>query len=115
MPALVEPYKEGTVLVNYDVTEVTVVSEEDETRKDYLYTSVEIPTPIDYSTLVSTMIRERYSADEENAIVRKMIAIDNLDNDIDKEKVREEFRAYNDYAEQCKVKAKAVIEECFTI
>lgn len=111
-PSLVEAYKKGTVLVNYDVTEVTVEREEgEEPLTEYEYTSVEVETPVDYSTLVSTMIREKYSPDAENAIVRKMIAIDLINDDSEKDTVRRDFAAYNEYAESCKTKARQIISE----
>ena len=52
-----------------------------------------------YELLVVTYIREKYSVNEEFAILRKHIAgIDSV-----------EFEEYNNYAEKCKTKAKEKI------
>lgn len=52
-----------------------------------------------YELLVVTYIREKYSVNEELAILRKHIAgIDSV-----------EFKEYNKYAEECKTKAKEKI------
>lgn len=49
-----------------------------------------------YENRVVALIREKYSANEENAILRKKLA--GIDNG--------EFAVYNAYVEECKVKAK---------
>ena len=50
-----------------------------------------------YANLVSKLIRERYSVDDEMAILRQ------------KETKLEEWKEYNSYCEDCKAKAKAEI------
>lgn len=50
-----------------------------------------------YANLVSKLIRERYSVDDEMAILRQ------------KETKPEEWKEYNSYCEDCKAKAKAEI------
>lgn len=52
-----------------------------------------------YESLVVTYIREKYSMNEELAILRKHIA--GIDN--------EEFKEYNNYVEECKTKAREKI------
>lgn len=52
-----------------------------------------------YEALVNEKIRTRYSQSEENAILRKAIAGIGT----------EEFNAFNAFAEQCKVEARAEI------
>lgn len=56
-----------------------------------------IPNDKLYSSLVSKLIRERYSVDDEMAILRQ------------KETKPEEWKEYNSYCEDCKAKAKAEI------
>ena len=56
-----------------------------------------IPKDKLYSSLVSKLIRERYSVDDEMAILRQ------------KETKPEEWKEYNSYCEDCKAKAKAEI------
>lgn len=51
-----------------------------------------------YDELVSRLIREKYSIDDELAILRQ------------RDVKPEEFAQYNDYAEECKIKAKAILE-----
>lgn len=53
-----------------------------------------------YESLVVAMIREKYSQNEENAILRKKLA--GLDNG--------EFEAYNIYVEDCKSKIKEMLK-----
>lgn len=53
-----------------------------------------------YESLVVAMIREKYSQNEENAILRKKLA--GLDNG--------EFEAYNTYVEDCKSKIKEILK-----
>lgn len=56
---------------------------------------------ISYENLVVRYIREKYSLNEEFAILRK--SINNPNND--------EYLIYNAFVEDCKVKARAFIEE----
>ena len=56
-----------------------------------------IPKDKLYSSLVSKLIRERYSVDDEMAILRQ------------KETKPEEWKEYNSYCEDCKAKAKEEI------
>lgn len=53
-----------------------------------------------YESLVVAMIREKYSQNEENAILRKKLS--GLDNG--------EFEAYNTYVEECKSKIKELLK-----
>lgn len=56
-----------------------------------------IPKEKLYANLVSKLIRERYSVDDEMAILRQ------------KETKPEEYADYNAFCEECKKKAKAEI------
>lgn len=52
-----------------------------------------------YDTYVNAKVRERYSAAEETALVRKKLAgLEGAD---------EEFAAYSEYVEECKATARA--------
>ena len=51
-----------------------------------------------YGSIVEEKIRERYSLREEIAIIRQ------------RDTKPEEFKAYNDYVEQCKIEAKQELE-----
>lgn len=55
---------------------------------------------ITYDNLVNNLVRERYTDSEEFAILRKAIS-----------NITDEFLIYNAYVEQCKLQAKAFIEE----
>ena len=55
--------------------------------------------PISYSALVSHMIRSKYSINDELAILRQ------------RDSKPDEFAEYNTYCEQCKAKAKSLIQE----
>lgn len=50
-----------------------------------------------YANLVSKLIRERYSIDDEMAILRQ------------RDTKPDEYKAYNAFCEECKAKAKAEI------
>jgi hypothetical protein len=52
-----------------------------------------------YSELVSILIRKRYSVDDELALLRQQT------------EKPDEYKAYYDFAEECKTKAKALIAE----
>lgn len=69
----------------------------------YEIREVEIPEPTPYlptyEEKVVQLIREKYSVDDELAILRQR---DNKPN---------EFAEYNAYCEECKVNAKALLEE----
>ena len=52
-----------------------------------------------YSTTVSSLIRKRYSVNDELAILRQ------------RDSKPDEFAEYNTYCEQCKAKAKSLIQE----
>ncbi len=54
---------------------------------------------LSYEEIVSMLIREKYSLDEELAIQRQR------DNKV------EEFEQYYDYCEECKAKAKEIVAE----
>jgi hypothetical protein len=53
---------------------------------------------MDYSQIVVVLIREQYSVDDELAILRQ------------RDSKPEEFEAYNSFAEECKARAKEIIE-----
>ena len=54
-------------------------------------------TPEVYGQTVNELIRKRYSLSEELSIIRK------------RDEQPEKFAAYNAYAEECKIKAKAIV------
>lgn len=54
---------------------------------------------ISYKDLVVKLIRKKYSADDELAILRQ------------RDTKPDEFSAYNDFVESCKSQAKAFVEE----
>lgn len=56
-----------------------------------------------YEARVVEMIRQRYTADDELAIQRKMLASPS-------EQAQEEFLQYNSFVEECKAKAKQETE-----
>lgn len=68
----------------------------------------------EYETRVVELIRKRYTADEERALSRKMLAVmlhpQEVDNDSDRDTavILAEFDEYDKYVEECKQQAKAV-------
>lgn len=69
-------------------------------KYEVVYKCYKASDPI-YDVLVNGMVRDRYTESEEFAILRK--SINNPYNT--------EFIEYNNYVEQCKLQAKAFIEE----
>lgn len=67
-----------------------------------------------YKARVVELIREKYSADDEAAILRKYLAVHSQPQPFSDAKMDEivmEFDAYNAFAEECKSKAKAESKE----
>lgn len=80
-------YRDGQIVYEYEA--IPQVPEEEE-----------IPVPeIPYEERVVAKIRERYSVDDELAILRQ------------RDTKAEEFEAYNAYAEFCKEEARLLIEK----
>lgn len=66
-----------------------------------------------YEARVVALIRERYDQSAEDAVKRKLIAFMNWPHEYTQEQaeaIKDEFHAFNAYAEQCKAKAKEEIE-----
>lgn len=65
-------------------------------------------TKAQYDEMVAKLIREKYSQDEENAIKSKVLAtmIPNELSEEDSAKYLEQFRQFNEFREECKIKAK---------
>lgn len=67
-------------------------------------------TKEEYDIKVAELVREKYSADEEFALQRKMInammSPDTISADGSANKALEEYQAYNVYVQECKQRAK---------
>ena len=72
-------------------------------------------TEAEYAAKTAELIRRRYSADDESAILRKAAAVSLLpsaadsDTGLDPERILAELADYNAYAEQCKAEAKETL------
>ena len=62
--------------------------------------SFTIYSKLSYEVLVNQLVKERYSDSEEYGILRKAI-----------NGITDEFNEYNDYVEECKVKAREFVAE----
>lgn len=76
---------------NYNIVE----SEDEEGATVYEYDYVEVQNPATYERIAVALIRERYSTDDEIAIIRQ------------KETKPEEFNVYFNFVEDCKAIAKS--------
>lgn len=65
------------------------------------YFSFTIYSSLPYESLVSKLVREKYSADDEYKLHREAFV----------NGIGVEFNEYNEYVEDCKVRANAFIEE----
>lgn len=67
-------------------------------------------TKTEYDKKVAELVREKYTADEEFALQRKMLnavmSPDTISADGSASKALEEYQAYNVYVQECKQKAK---------
>lgn len=67
-------------------------------------------TKAEYDAKVAELVREKYTADEEFALQRKMLnavmSPDTISADGSASKALEEYQAYNTYVQECKQRAK---------
>lgn len=84
---------DGSFHFNYNIKEVETITEDGVIHKSFNYDTVHVNNN-NYDTIVSAMIREKYSSDAEFAIQRQ------------RDTKPDEFQQYFDYCEQCKLLAK---------
>lgn len=77
------------------IKEYTVIREDEK----YLIATYLVYASIKYEVLVSTLVRTKYSIDEELAVLRQ------------RDTKPEEFAEYNTFVELCKTKAKEFVAE----
>lgn len=68
-PEALLKYSAGTTLVNYNITEVQRQITEGETITEWQSDTVEVHNPVTYATIVSALIRTRYTEDAVEAIM----------------------------------------------
>lgn len=88
-PQQIYPLGDDTFHFNYNIEEVFVENEEGEETKSFICDTVHV-SKVDYGTIVSAMIAEKYSLIEEIAINRQ------------RDSKLQEFQQYFDYCENCK-------------
>lgn len=73
-------------------------------------TDIPLYTKAEYDAKVAELVREKYTADEEFALQRKMLNVimspDTISADGSASKALEEYQAYNTYVQECKARAK---------
>lgn len=73
-------------------------------------TDIPLYTKAEYDAKVAELVREKYTADEEFALQRKMLNVimspDTISADGSASKALEEYQAYNTYVQECKQRAK---------
>lgn len=73
-------------------------------------TDIPLYTKAEYDAKVAELVREKYTADEEFALQRKMLnaimSPDTISADGSASKALEEYQAYNTYVQECKARAK---------
>lgn len=89
-PAPVGAVGNGNFLYRWDIREETVETQESGTRIQYSCLEVTVYEPVSFDKLVTAMIRQKYTADDELAMARQCYA------------EVEEYKAYNAYVEDCK-------------
>ena len=109
IPPATETLSDGRIRVNYNVVETTEDREiidqttgkltgQIETVTVYICDTV-IVDKFDYVSLIVALIRQKYSVDDELAILRQ------------RDSKVEDFDAYNTFVEECKVIAKQLFNE----
>lgn len=100
--------------VDYPVIRRTIVKAEDIDRWEEVAVE-DIPpyTKAEYDAKVAELVHERYTADEESALHRKMINAIMSPATVSEEgaadKALEEYEAYNAYVQGCKARAKELL------
>jgi len=89
-PLKVQDLGDGKSHFNYNIE----IVETEENGLMYHYEQVIIDNPVSYGGIVSALVSERYSVDNEMSILRQ------------REVKVAEFNAYFEYVEQCKIIAK---------
>ena len=99
-PASIQYLGNNTSYINFDIEEINGV---------FKYTSLMINGDVTYERVVLTLIREKYSQDDEFALNSKSMQLyfNNCTED-QREKWIQEIKAFTDYREQCIAKAKDI-------
>ncbi|MDD2475832.1 MAG: hypothetical protein PHI32_07970 [Dysgonamonadaceae bacterium] len=97
-PKQIYPLGDDTYHFNYNVEEVLADNEEGEEIKSFVCDTVHV-SKVDYATIISAMIAEKYSIIEEIAINRQ------------RDSKQQEFQEYFDYCESCKNIARNALGE----
>lgn len=94
---------------NETVSEETITTndpdtgeETSETHPVYGYEAIDIEGPVTKAVLVNALVRTRYSQSDVEAIMRHALA--------DAAGAREEFEAFNTFAESCKAEANRILQ-----
>ena len=94
-----------------DYTEIRHITVKDpDTWEEIAVTDIPLYTKAEYDAKVAELVREKYTADEEFALQRKMLnaimSPDTISADGSASKALEEYQAYNTYVQECKQRAK---------
>lgn len=104
--------------IDYDEENNPIQSGEKFTVTVYTYSAVDIPV-LDKNVCISAMIRQKYTQDEEFALLRQRDVTylwsnlqerDSTGSDSETADVTE-FKKYYQYAEECKAKARAIFDQ----
>lgn len=104
--------------IDYDEENNPIQSGEKFTVTVYTYSAVDIPI-LDRKACISAMIRQKYTQDEEFALLRQRDVTylwstlqekDSTDSNSETVDVTE-FKEYYQYAEECKAKARAIFDQ----
>lgn len=103
---------------DYSIRRTMVMPEDVDLYEEVAVADIPPYTEAEYAAKVSELVHERYSLDDEAAIMRKMLnamlpqpAALADGEPFDSEKALAEYAEYNAYAEQCKAAAPAAIAE----
>ena len=99
-PESIQNLGNGACYINFDIELINDI---------YYYKSLLILGTVNYEIVVSTLIREKYSLDDELSLNSKSMQMF-LNNCTDEQRVKwmSEIKEFADYREQCITKAKGI-------
>ena len=95
LPSVKEAVGNGSWFLRWDIKEETI--EEGQTTIQWSSNEVCVFEPLDFGKVVSAMIRQEYSLDDEIALSRQ------------RDEKPEEWETYFTYVENCKVEARKIL------
>lgn len=102
-------YELRTNLLNFNETEKTITPETGESFTMWEYDSYRVEKPMLFNNVVVTMIRDKYSENDEAKFARWNLEVNVLKSKILTDAEVAELEAYSDYVQWCHQAARQVV------